>query len=208
MTEQLERPASDSTGTAGGAAITPTQKLRDQLSAFCFNEALTPSLRRSPRNHSRFVKFDSEEEDSSLPSLASDTAAPSASKKRARSALATAVDGHAPSKGSSPKKRRSESVPAKKRKGKPGVAPPEKYAHLKDLTDYLGEGPDKLNGEPDAILCALTHLMSCCGTLLSLFFSAVLRDQVSTLILIRGWDPSRQRRTLNSTLVPARCLPP
>ena len=208
MTEQLVEQPAGSDGTTGGAAVTSTQKLRDQLSTFRFNEALTPSLRRSPRNHSRFVKFDSEEEDSSLPSLASDTAAPSASKKRARSALATAVDGHAPSKGSSPKKRRSESVPAKKRKGKPGVAPPEKYAHLKDLTDYLGEGPDKLNGEPDAILCALTHLMSCCGTLLSLFFSAVLRDQVSTLILIRGWDPSRQRRTLNSTLVPARCLPP
>nr|VWO99215.1 Zn(2)-C6 fungal-type domain-containing protein [Ganoderma boninense] len=125
-------------------AATPTQKLRDQLSAFRFNEELTPSLRRSPRNHSRFVKF--EEEDTSLPTLVSDTAPPT-SKKRARSALTPAVD-DVPSRGSSPKKRRSESVPAKqKRKEKPSVAPPEKYAHLKDLTDHLGEGADALNGE-------------------------------------------------------------
>ena len=190
MTEQLVEQPAGSDGTTGGAAVTSTQKLRDQLSAFRFNEALTPSLRRSPRNHSRFVKF--EEEDSSLPSLSSDTVPPPASKKRARSALAPAVDGDAPSRGSSPKKRRSESVPAKKRKGKPGVAPPEKYAHLKDLTDYLGEGPDTLNGEPDVILHARTHLMSCCGTLLSAFFSAVLRNQVS--VSIRGSDRAASGR--------------
>ncbi|KAM5541870.1 hypothetical protein V8D89_004599 [Ganoderma adspersum] len=141
MTEQHPTGNHDDS-TANGAVDTPTQKLRDQLSAFRFNQELTPSLRRSPRNHSRFIKFE-EEEDTSLPSLASDTAPP-ASKKRTRSALNPAVD-DMPSRGSSPKKRRSESLPAKKRKEKPSVAPPEKYAHLKDLTDHLGEGPDVLN---------------------------------------------------------------
>ncbi|PIL28227.1 hypothetical protein GSI_09639 [Ganoderma sinense ZZ0214-1] len=126
------------------SAVTPTQKLRDQLSAFRFNQELTPSLRRSPRNHSRFVKF--EEEDTSLPTLVPDSIAPRppTTKKRARSALAPAAD-DTPSRESSPKKQRSESVLAKRRKEKPSVAPPEKYAHLKDLTDHLGEGPDVLN---------------------------------------------------------------
>ncbi|KAI1785071.1 uracil-DNA glycosylase-like protein [Ganoderma leucocontextum] len=138
MTEQ--HPDHDSTNV-GGAVLTPTQMLRDQLSAFRFNEELTPSLRRSPRNHGRFVKF--EEEDSSLPALAPDSVPP-ASKKRARSELTPVVD-EAPSRALSPKKQRSESVPAKKRKEKPSVAPPEKYAHLDALSDHLGEGPDMLN---------------------------------------------------------------
>ena len=145
-----DHPDCDNTN-ASGAAVTPTQRLRDQLSAFRFNEELTPSLRRSPRNHTRLVKF---EENSSLPSLASRTAPP-APKKRARSALPSEVD-DAPSRASSPKKRRSESVPVKSRKGKPSVAPPEKYAHLKDLTDHLGEGPDRLNGEHEVARSART----------------------------------------------------
>lgn len=195
MTEQLEHPDS----TAGGAAVTPTQKLRDQLSAFRFNEELTPSLRRSPRNHSRFVKFE-EAEDTSLPALASDAAAPPASKKRTRSALTPAVD-DAPSRVSSPKKRRSESVPAKKRKGKPSVAPPEKYAHLKELTDYLGEGPDTLNGEPGAILYVRTYLMSRCGTPLFQWSSAESSEYTDV------WLRRSRQQMLNSTPVPARCRP-
>ncbi len=156
MMTELQHPDHDG-ANASSAAITPTQRLRDQLSAFRFNEDLTPSLRRSPRNHGQFVKF--EEEDSSLPALASDSAPP-ASKKRARSTLTPAVDDAPPRGSTRPKKQRSESIPAKKRKERPSVAPPEKYAHLNVLTDHLGEGPDILNGEHNSVLRIRTSLMN------------------------------------------------
>ena len=135
--------SSDSTDSAT-ALGTPTQKLRDQLSAFRFKEELTPSLRRSPRNHTRFVK--NEEEDSSLPALDSkgaSTVLPS--KKRART-LSEEEIGDKSLKGAGLKKMRTASVPAKKRKGTSGIAPPEKYAHLEALSDHLGEGADALDG--------------------------------------------------------------
>ena len=135
--------SSDNTDSAT-ALGTPTQKLRDQLSAFRFKEELTPSLRRSPRNHTRFVK--KEEEDSSLPALDSNgvsTVPPS--KKRVR-VLSEEEIGAKSLRGASLKQTRTGSVPAKKRKGTSGVAPPEKYAHLEALSDHLGEGADALDG--------------------------------------------------------------
>ncbi len=121
--------------------ITPSQKLREKLSAFRFNDDMTPSLRRSPKGHTpcpgRYAKF--EEVDSELPTFKSPFAGPSP-KKRSRT-----VERHvkAEDSGAAPKKvRASRSSSPKKRQ----VAPPEKYAHLDPLSDHLGEGSDMLDG--------------------------------------------------------------
>ncbi|KAH9900800.1 uracil-DNA glycosylase-like protein [Cubamyces lactineus] len=116
-------------------AVTPTQILRDKLSAFRFDEKSTPSLRRSPRNH---TSFKAEETESELP-----TASTPARRKRAASGSAVAV-------GPDVKKAKSLSRP-KLKKASRGIAPPEKYAHLDPLNDYLGQEPDML----DILFCGI-----------------------------------------------------
>ncbi|CDO72827.1 hypothetical protein BN946_scf185002.g12 [Trametes cinnabarina] len=123
---------------SSGSVITPTQTLRDRLSAFRFNAESTPSLRQSPRNHVRTV-VKAEEEDSELPVVLI-TSVP---RKRSAS-IATA--------GSDAKKARSRSRPSgKASKAKPAVASPEQYAHLNALNDYLGQEPDML----DVLFCGI-----------------------------------------------------
>ncbi|KAI0699161.1 uracil-DNA glycosylase-like protein [Cerioporus squamosus] len=130
-------------GTNG--TITPTQKLREKLSAFRFNDESVPSLRRSRRGQAcagRYAKF--EEVDTELPTLPPVGPSP---KKRSRSRI---VDRHVKSEdsGAAPKKARvSRSSSPKKRQ----VAPPEKYAHLDSLSDHLGEGSDML----DVLFCGI-----------------------------------------------------
>lgn len=129
----------DVTGSAEvPTTITPTQKLRDKLSAFRFREDSSPALRRSPRGHirGRFAKF--EEVDTELPTLPS--AAPSPQKRsRTEEVLVKLEETAAPLK----RARTSRSASPKKKRE---VAPPEKYAHLDPLTDHLGDGADMLDG--------------------------------------------------------------
>ena len=132
-------PMTDADSTDPTTTITPTQKLREKLAAFRFNSELSPELRRSPRNHARLLKL--EEEDLSLPTLASDDVAPpgTSSRKRARTQ-------GGPSRDSTAKKRRAGPTSTRMRKGAHGVAPFEKYAHLKGLSDHLGDSTDVLDG--------------------------------------------------------------
>ena len=129
----------DVTGSAEvPSTITPTQKLRDKLSAFRFREDSSSALRRSPRGHirGRFAKF--EEVDTELPTLPS--AAPSPQKRsRTEEVLVKLEETAAPLK----RARTSRSASPKKKRE---VAPPEKYAHLDPLTDHLGDGVDMLDG--------------------------------------------------------------
>ena len=133
----------DVTGSAEvPSTITPTQKLRDKLSAFRFREDSSPALRRSPRGHirGRFAKV--EEVDTELPTL------PSAQKRsRTEEVPVKSEDSAAPSK----RARASRSASPKKKRE---VAPPEKYAHLDPLTDHLGDGADMLDGGFDSHLKA------------------------------------------------------
>ena len=119
--------------SAASPAVTPTQILRDKLSAFRFDEQSTPSLRRSPRNHP-LVKADLEETESELPTVSTPVR-----RKRAASNSAPTTD-------SDFKKVRNESR-TKLEKPSRGIAPLEKYAHLNPLNDYLGQEPDMLNGK-------------------------------------------------------------
>ena len=119
--------------SATSPAVTPTQLLRDKLSAFRFDDQSTPSLRRSPRNH-LFVKTGLEEIESELP-----TASTPARRKRAASNSAPATDPDF--------KRVKRERRTKLEKPSRGIAPPEKYAHLDPLNDYLGQEPDMLDGK-------------------------------------------------------------
>ena len=119
--------------SATSPAVTPTQLLRDKLSAFRFDKQSTPSLRRSPRNH-LLVNTGLEETESELP-----TASTPARRKRAASDSAPATDSNF--------KRVKRESRTKLEKPSRGIAPPEKYAHLDPLNDYLGQEPDMLDGK-------------------------------------------------------------
>ncbi|KAI0646677.1 uracil-DNA glycosylase-like protein [Trametes meyenii] len=113
--------------------VTPTQLLRNKLSAFRFES--TPSLRRSPRKTST---TNCEEEESILPALRSGSRSP---RKRPANTLAAGGSDAKKAKVARPK------TPTEKRK----VAPPEKYAHLNALNDYLGQEVDML----DVMFCGI-----------------------------------------------------
>ncbi|KAI8971295.1 uracil-DNA glycosylase-like protein [Trametes punicea] len=137
MKSELTGPAEDTKETAlvRSSNSTPTQLLRDQLTAFRFNDESTPSLRRSPRNYYVRQALRPEESKSELP-----TAGGSSLNKRSASAV-FARSGSKKAKGDGRKTPRT----------KPKVAPPEKYAHLNSLNDYLGEEPDML----DVLFCGI-----------------------------------------------------
>ncbi|OSD02592.1 DNA glycosylase [Trametes coccinea BRFM310] len=123
------------TPDSGGSSITPAQALRNTLSAFRFDEETTPSLRRSPRNHIR-AGVKAEETESELPVVITGSS-------RKRSVSNVAVDSDA----KKAKSQRRSKISA----ARPAIAPPEKYAHLNSLNDYLGQEPDML----DVLFCGI-----------------------------------------------------
>ena len=138
----LPLPASQSEAEG---SLTPTQKLREKLSSFRFNDALTPSLRRSsPRTNIPTKRGNLEDVDSVLPphpTLQDDQL------KNLGESSHTFEDPPGPSSSASrPNKRARTALPVK-RKNKVTIAPPEKYAHLNGLPDHLGEESDVLDGE-------------------------------------------------------------
>ena len=145
---------SDSAGIDSGAH-TPSQVLRERLSAFRFDHELTPSLRRSPRTRSSFKKEEFEERESELPQPStSSRVVRSSSRARKKQPVSKDLEGVSvkeeenlgTSVPASRKRARSSSSPVKP-KGKARIAPLDKYAHLKALSDDLGEHPDTLDGE-------------------------------------------------------------
>ncbi|KAI9061576.1 DNA glycosylase [Trametes sanguinea] len=124
-----------------GSATTPTQALRNTLSAFRFDEQTTPSLRRSPRIILR-AGVKTEETESELPAVCV-----GGSRKRSVSSAAVASDSEADAKKTTRKSRRRSKVS----KARPAIAPLEKYAHLNSLNDYLGREPDLL----DVLFCGI-----------------------------------------------------
>ncbi|KAI0754595.1 hypothetical protein C8Q80DRAFT_376677 [Daedaleopsis nitida] len=146
----LETTVPPATSTAG----TPTQQLREKLFAFRFNDELTPSLRCSPRNYKRFLKF--EEEDSALSSLpcGSSTSRQPTRRRHEPSLKREPPDEKLePGARLPPKRARSSTGGANLQspKKKAAYAPPETYAHLDNLSDHLGEGPDTL----DVLFCGI-----------------------------------------------------
>ena len=162
---KLTSVADTASVTDAPSVITPTQKLREKLLSFRFNDESTPSLRRSPRHTSRFAKF--EDVDSELPTSTSPSSSSAAGPSRtrlsrqpsARSLKRRTSDTALEDSKSSPKKARTagrakSASPQKKTE----YAPPEKYAHLKVLSDHLGEGADMLDGRHLLILYHLRGL--------------------------------------------------
>ena len=150
----LSPATKDEPGGTESGPVTPTQKLREKLSAFRFNDELVPSLPRSTRSRTAFKREEFEEVDSALPEHPLEP--PSSRKKRRQTHEEQPPVNAKPSPGSAtssdsrsntPKLGARISTPAARKRVKVEIATPDKYAHLNGLSDHLGDQSDVLDGQ-------------------------------------------------------------
>ena len=126
-------------------SLTPTQRLREKLSSFRFNDGPTPPLRRSSRRtRTSSNEGDLEDPDSVLPPHPT---SPDDRPTRRRKGPQTLEDPLDESPASPKSNKRARTAATGKGKARATVAPPEKYAHLNGLPDHLGEEGTVLDGE-------------------------------------------------------------
>lgn len=147
MNDALEADEATTEGPSLGAVL----QMRTSLDKFKFSPSTSSRLRRSARFVT--IKEEQKEDEDCLPSIASSSATPEASRKRSASELA---DRLIDSKQDLPQKRvrTRGSSPIKLKKG---YASPETYAHLDCLTDRLRE-------ELDGMYAFDLHLLAIFGS--------------------------------------------